>query len=286
MFEFNDKHGITRRRSLALLGSAGSGLLVASAATGVSPAAARLAEGDDYVAGAARACTLTAEQEEGPYYVAIERVREDIVGGQAGLPLTLQITIVNKLSCKPLKHAAVDIWHASGSGVYSDESSESTLGEAYLRGVQFTDKRGQVEFKTIYPGHYQGRTTHIHLKVHVGSHASSGTLHGGHIAHTGQMFPPDAVNQEVYKLAPYDAETAAIVTHARDAVWTGQHGNESKLDLKLAGSRLKKGLIASIVLGVNPNATPALIGATSSGSGTSGAGGTPGGTPPGGPPTG
>lgn len=279
MSELDGKQLITRRRSLALLGSAGSGLLVAGTAARVSPAAARLTEGNDYVAGAARACTLTAEQEEGPYYVAVERVREDIVLGQAGLPLTLHITIVNKLTCKPLKHAAIDVWHANGHGVYSDESSESTVGETYLRGVQFTDTHGQVEFKTIYPGHYQGRTTHIHLKVHIGSHQSSGTIFGGHIAHTGQMFPPDNVNSEVYKLSPYATETAAIVAHAQDDVYSGQHGYESKLKVRMAGGRLKKGLIASIVLGVNPKATPALIGATSSGNGTSG----PGGTPPGGP---
>ncbi len=41
-----------------------------------------------------------------------------------------------------------------------------------------------------------------------------------------------------------------------------QHGNEAKLKVKMAGGRLKKGLIAGVVLGVNPKATPALIGAT------------------------
>ncbi len=30
----------------------------------------------------------------------------------------------------------------------------------------------------------------------------------------------DAVNAEVYKLSPYNAETAAVVTHAEDRVWT------------------------------------------------------------------
>lgn len=287
MSEFEEKHLITRRRSLALFGSAGSGLLLAGATAGASPAVAR-SEGDDYVAAAASACTLTAEQEEGPYYVALERVREDIVGGQAGLPLALHITIINKLTCKPLKNAAIDVWHANGHGVYSDESSEDTVGETYLRGVQFTDKHGQVEFKTIYPGHYQGRTTHIHLKVHIGWQRSSDTIYGGHVAHTGQMFPPDAVNTEVYKLSPYSSETAAIVTQAHDDVYSGQHGYESKLKVKMAGNRLKKGLIASIVLSVDPKATPALIGATSSASGTTGTTGTgttPGGTPPGGPPT-
>jgi protocatechuate 3,4-dioxygenase beta subunit len=153
-------------------------------------------EGHDYVAGAARACTLTAEQEEGPFYVAVDDVRENIVLGQTGLPLELTITIISSLTCKPLEHAAVDIWHCNASGVYSDISSESTIGQTYLRGVQFTDKHGQVTFRTVFPGHYSGRTTHIHARIHVASQDSGGKLTGGHISHTGQMFPSDAVNAE------------------------------------------------------------------------------------------
>lgn len=261
---------ITRRRGLTLLGSGGLGVLFA----GGGAALARSADAHDYVAGAARACTLTAEQEEGPFYVALERVRDDIVLGQPGLPLTLQITIVNKLTCKPIKGAAVDIWQASASGVYSDETSEDTVGQTYLRGVQITDRHGRVTFHTIYPGHYQGRTTHIHAKVHIGSHVSAHTLSGGHVAHTGQMFPPDAVNTEVYARSPYDRETATIVTHAEDRVWTEQHGSESQLKVTQLGSRLGKGLNATITLGVNPKATPAAVGVSSTGGG--GNGGPPG----------
>jgi protocatechuate 3,4-dioxygenase beta subunit len=270
----NDKHLITRRRSLALLGSGGAGLLIAGPGGGLASAFARTSEGDDHVANAAAACTLSAEQEEGPFYVALDQVREDIVGGQAGLPLALEITIISSLTCKPLKHAAVDIWQCNASGVYSDISSESTVGETYLRGVQFTDKHGKVTFKTIFPGHYAGRTTHIHARVHISSGDYDGKLAGGHIAHTGQLFPPDAVYAEVYELSPYNAETATIVTHAEDRVWTQQHGYEFQLKVKKVGSALSKGLTASVTLAVNPHATPALIGATSTGT-------TVGGTAPG-----
>jgi hypothetical protein len=85
------------------------------------------------------------------------------------------------------------------------------------------------------------------------------------------MFPPDAVYDEVYKLSPYSAETATIVTHAEDRVWTDQHGSEARLKLTKLGHRLSKGLTAGVTLAVNPSATPALIGATS---------GSPTGTPP------
>jgi protocatechuate 3,4-dioxygenase beta subunit len=264
----NQAHLFTRRRSLALLGGGGAGLIVAGSNGGF--ALARSTDGHDYVAEAARACSLTAEQEEGPYYVALERVREDIIGGQTGLPFELEITIVNSLTCKPLRHAAIDIWHANAAGVYSDKSVENTLGQTYLRGVQFTDKHGRVVFKTIFPGHYQGRTTHIHLKVHVGSGDDKGKLVGGHVAHTGQMFTPDAINAGVYKLPPYNKETAAIVPHASDQVWTGQHGAEAQLRIAKAGNRIGKGLIGRVTVAVNPKATPAAVGV----------GGGTGGTPP------
>src|ERR1700722_13246631 len=130
----NEHQLITRRRSLALLSSGGAGLLIAGKG-GFGTAFARTADGDGYVANAAKACTLTAEQEEGPYYVAVDDVREDIVLGQTGVPLELEITIISSLTCKPLRHAAVDIWQCNADGVYSDISSEQTLGQTYLRGV-------------------------------------------------------------------------------------------------------------------------------------------------------
>lgn len=262
----DDTHLITRRRGLTLLGTGGAGLLLAGAG-GLGSALARTTDGDDYVAGAAAACTLTAEQEEGPFYVALEQVRHDIVAGQPGLPMQLEITIINSQTCKPLRNAAVDIWHCNASGVYSDIASEKTVGQTYLRGVQITDAHGLATFRTIFPGHYAGRTTHIHARIHVGAGDSRGKLSGGHVCHTGQMFPPDAVYAEVYKLAPYNGETAAVVTHAEDHVWTQQHGAEALLRVKQTGSRLSKGLVASVTLAVNPKATPALIGATSGGAG-------------------
>jgi protocatechuate 3,4-dioxygenase beta subunit len=274
---------MTRRRSLALLGAGGTGLWVAG--SGLGSAFARSSDGDGYVANAAKACSLTAEQEEGPFYVALDNVREHIVGGQTGIPLELEITIINSRTCKPLKHAAVDIWHCNAEGVYSDISSESTVGETYLRGVQFTDKHGQVKFATIFPGHYSGRTTHIHAKVHVNSADSKGRLTGGHVAHTGQMFPPDAVYTEVYELSPYSTETATVVSHTQDRVWTQQHGDEAQLTMRKQGHRLAKGLVATVTLAVDPKATPALIGATSGGGTTTGGGTTPGGGTPPSPPT-
>jgi protocatechuate 3,4-dioxygenase beta subunit len=267
---------MTRRAALSVLGTTVAGAVVAGATGTVGPAAAagttraaatgttRAAAAGTRAAAAraAGACTLVAEQEMGPFYVAYDRVRADIVGGAVGLPLELEITIISSLTCKPITNAAVDIWQCDADGVYSSESSENTVGQTFLRGVQFTDKLGQVTFKTIYPGHYSGRTTHIHAKVHIGAQDADRTMTGGHVSHVGQMFPSDVVNAEVYKLAPYNTETAAVVTHAEDRVWTQQHGAESQLKLAKVGHRLAKGLTASVALAVNPREVPAAVGAT------------------------
>jgi protocatechuate 3,4-dioxygenase beta subunit len=61
---------------------------------------------------------------------------------------------------KPIHSAAVDIWHCDAGGLYSDESSNGTAGQTFLRGVQLTNKKCYATYKTVYPGHYTGRATH------------------------------------------------------------------------------------------------------------------------------
>src|SRR5260221_6066802 len=104
-------------------------------------------------------CVLTPEQEEGPFYIDLAQVRQDIVENRPGVPLALALTVVDSDTCEPIRDAAVDIWHCDALGVYSGEPSEGSEGETYLRGIQLTDGKGLAEFATIYPGQYPGRTT-------------------------------------------------------------------------------------------------------------------------------
>ncbi len=173
---------------------------------------------------AAGACTPAASQEEGPFYVALERIRSDIRLGRTGVPLRLRITVTHATTCRPLKGAAVDIWHADGLGEYSDESSQGTVGQTWLRGVQLTDAHGLVRFTTIYPGFYQGRAPHIHAKVHT----------GGHVVHTGQFFFPEPTSTKVYRTSPYTQDPNHRTRNAGDRVYTGQHGASSIL--RITGS--------------------------------------------------
>ncbi len=197
-------------------------------------------------------CVLTPEQEEGPFYIDLARVRRNIVEGRPGVPLALALTVVDAQTCEPIPDAAVDIWHCDALGVYSGEPSESSEGETYLRGIQLTDKNGQAEFATIYPGQYPGRTTHIHLKVHLGGRQSNGTYAGGHVSHTGQLFTTDQQDADVFALAPYNQNQAPSTPRETDFIFQDQGGSNSVLALAPVGnSTAQHGLAARVTLGVN-----------------------------------
>lgn len=103
-------------------------------------------------------------QIEGPYYLGLGTVRQDITEGRTGLPVQVDLTVVDA-HCTPLEGVQVDLWHADADGVYSGYAEEGTEGEAWLRGRQTTDSRGEVRFSTILPGLYVGRTAHYHLRL-------------------------------------------------------------------------------------------------------------------------
>ncbi|HXR31037.1 MAG TPA: intradiol ring-cleavage dioxygenase [Solirubrobacterales bacterium] len=202
-------------------------------------------------------CVLTPGQEEGPFYIDLAQVRQDVVESRRGVPLALVLTVLDSDTCEPIRDAAVDIWHCDALGVYSGEPSEGSEGETYLRGIQLTDGNGLAEFATIYPGQYPGRTTHIHVKVHIGGRQSDGAYSGGHVSHTGQLFTSDRHDAEVFALAPYNRNAAEITPRNTDGVFRDQGGSSSVLTLTRIGNSLARdGLTGRATLGVDPSATP------------------------------
>jgi protocatechuate 3,4-dioxygenase beta subunit len=179
---------LSRRAALAALS-----LPAASALTGV----ARAAPVAD-ASGLRDVCLLTPQSIEGPFYLDPRLVRVKIAEGRAGVPLRVDLRVIDGATCKPSVRARVDIWHADAQGIYSgyegqgDRQDLSTVGQTFLRGTQFTDSKGAVSFKTIYPGWYDGRATHIHFKV---------LLEERNVL-TGQMYFPDAVNEFIYTNIP------------------------------------------------------------------------------------
>lgn len=167
----------------------------------------------------AATCTTTESLTEGPYYSTDTPVRSNITAGQVGTKTTLTITVVDK-SCKPVKGAKVDIWHASASGVYS--AVEGVAGN-FLRGTQVTNAAGKVTFTTIYPGWYPGRTMHIHFKV----------WRDGSPVLTSQFFASDANNKKIYTQGVYAARGDQNTPAKSDRIYAGLQ-NPSALTLKLS----------------------------------------------------
>jgi protocatechuate 3,4-dioxygenase beta subunit len=222
---------ITRKRSLVALG----GFLGSVLAGGAWKAQSADGAGPAGVAAGTVTCVLAPEQTQGPYYVAGAKTRRNITEGRPGTPLTLRTTVVDAATCKPIKGAAVDVWHADASGAYS--GVQQNVGETFMRGIQRTAANGLATFKSVYPGWYPGRTVHIHVIVHI----------GGNVVHTGQLYFPDAVTDAAYKKAPYSSRGARGTRNANDSVYR----NGGKKSLLTVRKDAGGGYVASITMGVH-----------------------------------
>ena len=126
----------------------------------------------------------------------------------------------------------MDVWHCDAAGVYSGVQGNNGT---FMRGVQKTDANGFAIFRTVYPGWYQGRTVHIHVKVHL----------GGNVLHTGQLYFPDAVTDTVFRKAPYSRRGRRATRNANDFVFRNG-GKRSLLALRKTGTAYT----GSITMGV------------------------------------
>jgi protocatechuate 3,4-dioxygenase beta subunit len=147
-------------------------------------------------------CTLTPEMTEGPYYFDADSIRSDIRDEREGTTLRLAIRVRDS-NCKPLPDAVVEIWHCDALGEYS------TADAPFLRGAQVTNRDGIVEFTTLYPGWYQGRTVHIHAKVHLDTTTVL----------TTQLFFDDGVTAAVYGREPYTRHAGREILNADDGIF-------------------------------------------------------------------
>lgn len=131
---------------------------------------------------------ITPSLAEGPFYKHEKLNRFDIAETRKGTPIEYVFKVEDE-HCKPIRGAIVDIWHCDNEGIYSDFSVENTLGQTWLRGYQVTDKDGLCRFKSIFPGWYGGRVTHVHAKVHVDNKT----------ALTTNFFFPKEIEDEIYQ---------------------------------------------------------------------------------------
>ena len=227
-----DESTLTRRGSLLRLGgflvtALGAAGLKIETSEGAGPAA---------VASGAVSCVLTPEQTEGPYYIAGEKLRRNITEGRPGAPLLLRAFVVDASTCKAIKNATVDIWHADAGGVYSG-FGQGAASRTFMRGIQKTNAKGLALFRTVYPGWYQGRTVHIHVKVHL----------GGNVVHTGQLYFPETLTDAVYRKAPYSSRPSRETRNANDSVYRNG-GSKSLMRIRKNSAGVD---VATITMGVH-----------------------------------
>ena len=179
-------------------------------------------------------CRDWAEQLEGPYRRGEQPVRRDLVEDRSGAALRLGLRLFDA-DGRPLTQGEVEVWHCDAHGRYSGYPPPVDAGEpvseanaprgvylpdqSFLRGRQPTDATGSVEFATIYPGWYPGRTTHIHVRAQAGGRA-----------YTSQLYFPDEITDAVYARPPYRDRPGRDTTNADDEILpTG--GEPAILDL-------------------------------------------------------
>ncbi|KND44046.1 intradiol ring-cleavage dioxygenase [Streptomyces stelliscabiei] len=297
------KRDLTRRKvvvagagAVAAVGVGGAVVATASAGTNAGkgsgsgePLAATSAG-----AGAGEDCyKLTSETTEGPYYIDADKLRQDITEDKEGIPFTLRLKVIDAETCKPLRNAAVDIWHCDALGLYSGYESfsegggtpptdapsgtptdvptgeppaggggggggheEPTSDTRYLRGTWKTDRQGLVTFETIFPGWYRGRCVHIHTKVHVDGEWTDAGYEGGTTCHTGQFFFDEEAVLDSAEVEPYSTSTTERTTLDDDTIYDGSGVQGGLLKLKYRKKNdIARGVVGSITVGVDPEAT-------------------------------
>lgn len=242
---FEPEHGHERRRTsrrsilrggLALTPALLLAPLVRRLGTPAGLRASALAAGGA-AAQTTPACVVTPQETEGPYFVDEQLMRADIrsdpVTGEVkdGVPITLQLAVSEvggASGCAPLAGAVVDIWQCDALGVYSDVNDPgfSTLGQKFLRGSQTTDASGTVQFVTIYPGWYRGRTVHTHFKVRTHPDAASG------YEFTSQLYYDDALTDTIHARPPYVAKGVRDTRNSNDGIYQSGGGDHLLLDLQ------------------------------------------------------
>ncbi|MEM9746044.1 MAG: hypothetical protein AAF945_05060 [Actinomycetota bacterium] len=157
-------------------------------------------------------CAATAPAGEGPFPSPELLDRRDIAEGYAGHPLRLGVRVVDE-SCAPVPGAQVDIWHTDASGDYSaftdnGDGKDEGEGTTFCRGVQTADDNGILEFQTIFPGWYPGRTVHIHATVRVPD---------GRVL-TTQLYFDEAITAEIFETGEYTQFGQPDTTWATDGL--------------------------------------------------------------------
>lgn len=187
-------------------------------------------------------CVLTSSQTEGPFFIS-SPIRKNVIEDRKGMQMNFKLQLVNYPVCTPVEGAIVEIWHCDAEGIYSgypedishdpwkafkfmgtaDSNIKPVTKARFLRGAQQTDTEGIVEFNTIFPGWYDGRTPHIHIKILLNDKEQL----------TSQFyFEPEFCSKIYLSTAPYNKYGESPYTPQNDIVINADIKNVNGLLLK------------------------------------------------------
>jgi protocatechuate 3,4-dioxygenase beta subunit len=179
-------------------------------------------------------------------------VRQDIrssfgsaSGVADGVPLAVDLTVVDAGSGSPLPGAAVYLWHCDREGRYS-LYSDGVTDENYLRGVQAAGDDGTLSFTTVFPAAYSGRWPHIHFEVYGSVDEATG---GGSPVATSQIALPEDVCDAVYATDGYAQSVTNMARTSLDS--DNVFGDDGAVDqLATVTGTVADGLVASLTVPV------------------------------------
>lgn len=141
-------------------------------------------------------------------------IRREIAHGRDGIALDIELRLLDVADGKPVTDAGVYVWHCDRDGAYSGYGRY--IGDRFCRGLQFADCDGRVRFRTIFPGWYAGRATHVHFQVYL--------TDGGRLASTSQFTFPEALVRAVQ--ATHGYPVADPVAPGQDFVFADGIGHQ------------------------------------------------------------
>jgi protocatechuate 3,4-dioxygenase beta subunit len=236
-------------------------------------------------------CILQPEVTQGPYYVDGELIRSDITDGQEGVPLYLDIQLIDTSTCEPVPAVYMDLWHCNATGVYSGVAASgngnsddlTNLDATFLRGIVQTDANGVAQYESIVPGHYTSRknshlpstpfislsltnpptgATHIHVLAHNANSTlvrTNGTLLESnattHSSHVGQIFFDQDLLSLVEATAPYNTNTQDITLNSDDQILGEEAADmDPFVEWVQLSDDITDGIMAWISIGIDPTA--------------------------------
>ncbi|KAI1358114.1 Intradiol ring-cleavage dioxygenase [Xylaria arbuscula] len=231
-------------------------------------------------------CVLAPIVTQGPYvWPRSQTLRQDMSENQAGVPLWMDIGVIDVNTCEPLPDVLINLWHCNATGSYSSftglspntpfpqlleqlgiDIDEFVIGETdlhtdnttFLRGMWPSNADGILEMKTTFPGFYVERSLHIHVQAYTDwTIHDNGTVSSGNIVSTGQFFFDEEISAQIMALEPYVSHVEVERTlNSVDGIFIQESNGYSPVFsvIPADGQDYNNGVIGYITIGVDPTA--------------------------------